>query len=291
MAATARVAVLDQTFEVPVDGPAAERSAAGPRPVPRKSEAAGDDAASRDRTIVIFDPGQRADPALAGARVVLGDAPMYRVLRRELPVPTLAEERRHLLQRAAERLARVRADPVERLVALTREEERLERALGREVNAVSSFPRVDGTSSDLYLRAEADFLRAFRDHWARVSALLEQEVRALAPTLTDLVGFRTAARLIARAGGVEPLARSSAGHVQILGSRRKPSPLRGPKHGVLYQAEGVASVPPPRRAAFVRSLAALCVIAARADAFSHRSLSAPLLARRDRALRRVAPRP
>jgi RNA processing factor Prp31 len=51
---------------------------------------------------------------------------------------------------------------------------------------------------------------------------------------------------------------------------------------VIRLADRMSDVPDDRRGAYARSLAALAVIAARADAYTHADLTPSLLARRDR---------
>ena len=111
---------------------------------------------------------------------------------------------------------------------------------------------------------------------------LESEARLRVPNLAAVVGPRVGARLVAAAGGISELARMPAPRIQLLGSRRRPSPERGPRFGVLYRADRMADVPIGRRGAYARTLAALAAIAIRADAHTHRDISAGLVARRDR---------
>ncbi|MGA8711381.1 MAG: C/D box methylation guide ribonucleoprotein complex aNOP56 subunit, partial [Thermoplasmata archaeon] len=68
----------------------------------------------------------------------------------------------------------------------------------------------------------------------------------------------------------------------LLGSRRRPSPERGPRFGIIFRADRLGDVPIGRRGAYARSLAALAAIAIRADAHTHRNISVDLVARRDR---------
>jgi len=221
------------------------------------------------------------------------DGPTLEELRRgrsALPPlePTL--ERRFFLALGHLRLERALRAPEEVLITLAREEERLERSVGREARAAESFLSVPDSPLE---RHAAEWERARSVLSAHADALrqtLEAEARRQLPNLSAVVGPRVAARLVAAAGSVDALARMPSARIQLLGSRRRPSPERGPRFGVLYRADRLLEVPLGRRGAYARSLAAIAAIAARADASTHRDISAGLVARRDRridALRRT----
>jgi snoRNA binding domain-containing protein (fibrillarin) len=193
-----------------------------------------------------------------------------------------AKDRAFYLHLARRRLEARLGSPEEALISLAREEERTERSSRREETASASF--VTGTSETL--RAHAERWKLFRETVERHHRELQREVEAAAletvPNLSAVVGPRVAARLVAAAGGVGPLARMSSSRLQLLGSRRRPAPGHGPRFGALFRAERMEEVPPDRHGAYARSLAALAVIAVRADATTHRAVAAALVARRDR---------
>ncbi len=236
-------------------------------------------------------PGRGAvgcvDPSLVASATALGVAvhpagvAELRRAREALPLPVAAEERAWILTRARADLEKALAAPVETLIALAREEERVERTVGRETGAKEQF--LPGPTGELaeYARDHDRFLLSQREHHERLAARLERLARATLPNLSVLVGPRIAARLLAAAGGFEALARSTGARLQILGARRRPSG-HGPRFGLLYRAARMADVPPDRRGRYARSLAALAVIAARADAYTHADVAAALVARRDR---------
>ncbi len=215
-----------------------------------------------------------------------------RAARAAVDGPASPDERRFRLAVARAALARALASPEEVLIALAREEERVERALGRETRAAEAFVVVPSTVLADYAPIWSATRAGLAEHQARLLALLEGTVRGLVPNLAALVGDRVAARLVAAAGGIAPLGRIGASRLQLLGARRRPSAGRGPRYGLLYRAARMTVVPPGRRGAYARSLAALAVIASRADALTRADLTGPLLARRDRrveALRRGRP--
>jgi len=95
----------------------------------------------------------------------------------------------------------------------------------------------------------------------------------VAPNLAEMAGAELAARLIALAGGLEPLAKKPSGTLQVLGaedalfahlSGRAPSP----KHGIIYTHEYVRNTRPEDRGSASRALAGKLTLAARVDHYS-----------------------
>lgn len=211
-----------------------------------------------------------------------GDRGELRAAREALPRLPVRDLRVATLARARQDLARALADPEEVLVVLAREEERLERALGREESAQAELGSAPSEAYGRYA-GSGERLRAELDrHLSVLRSELTTAALRTAPNLTELLGPSLTARLVAAAGGLHRLATVSGARLQLLGSRRRPSPTRGPRYGFIYRAPRMTDLPPGRRAAYARSLAALAVIAARADAFTHRSIASALVARRDR---------
>ncbi len=212
-------------------------------------------------------------------------APSLEELRRgraAVPGPDAVTERRFLLALGHLRLERAMRAPEEVLITLAREEERVERSVGRESRAAESFVPVPDSPLDRHLLAWENARGALADLSDALRRTLESEARAQVPNLSAVVGPRVAARLVAAAGGVAALARMPAPRIQLLGSRRRPSPERGPRFGIIFRADRLGDVPIGRRGAYARSLAALAAIAIRADAHTHRNISVDLVARRDR---------
>jgi len=113
------------------------------------------------------------------------------------------------------------------------------------------------------LDAEADDLRAS----------IERTAPRVAPNLAAMAGPVLTARLIALAGGLEPLAKKPSGTVQVLGAEDALfAHLRGsapsPKHGVIYTHEYVRGTDPDERGSAARALAGKLAIAARVDHYS-----------------------
>ena len=208
-----------------------------------------------------------------------------------LPAPPAALEREFVRSLARARVRQALRSDEEALVALAREEERVERVRNREAGAAEQFLAAEDGPLAEYSQdwtAERSVITA---HHERLEARLEEVAARTVPNLTRLLGARVAARLVALAGGRPALARMSAGRLQLLGSRRRPGGGRGPRFGVLYRAARMSDVPRDRQGRFARSLAALAVIAARADGLTHRDLGPALVARRDRRIERLRRRP
>jgi len=236
------------------------------------------------------DPPMLGGPAGELGAVIVGLSPAeVRRAREALPPLEPLEERLLILAVGRAALDEAMRSPEEMLVSLTREEERLERALRREGNAAEQFVSVSDSPLAAYAEAWDGFRRTFARHHSELEGRVRSLAREIAPNLSAVVGAKVAARLIALAGGLEPLARGDSARLQLLGSRRRPSRDRGPRFGVIRIADRMSDVPDDRRGAYARSLAALAVAAARADAYTRADLTAKLLVRRDRrveALRR-----
>jgi snoRNA binding domain, fibrillarin len=233
-------------------------------------------------------------PALAdslatrlGRPVARADRSSWHEALRKVPPADPASERARFLERARADLDSELRSPAEVLISLAREEERLERSVGREQRAAEAFVAVPGTVLAEHARSWSRGREAIAAQHRELVGRLEVEARRTVPNLSAVVGPRTAARLVAAAGGVLPLARISASRLQLLGSRRRPNPEHGPRFGAIYLADGLDTVPQDRRGAFARSLAALAAVAARADALTRADVAARLLRRRELRLQQL----
>ncbi|PSQ42145.1 nucleolar [Halobacteriales archaeon SW_7_68_16] len=102
---------------------------------------------------------------------------------------------------------------------------------------------------------------------------VERVAPTVAPNLAALAGPTLAARLIALSGGLESLAKSTSGTVQVLGAEEALfAHLRGhapsPKHGVIYTHEAIHGTHSDHRGSAARALAGKLTIAARIDHYS-----------------------
>jgi nucleolar protein 56 len=120
-------------------------------------------------------------------------------------------------------------------------------------------------------------LRQFSEEIERLSNLrrtLMYEVSGRAeqvlPNCSALIGGLVAARLMERAGGLEPLSQMPASAIQVIGARtalfsHMRSGTPPPKHGIIFQHRRVHSAGRDVRGRVARILAAKLAIAARVD--------------------------
>lgn len=228
--------------------------------------------------LVATAPGLRRQLSALG--IPTGEASALRARHAALRLEPPPAEREVALAVAKAMLARAQRDPVETLIALSREEERLERSLGRELNAQEELLGGWGEANPELAEEVLRFRETFSRHHARIEAELDLQVRRVAPTLAAVTGSKVASRLIAAANGLQALSRMPAGRVQLLGVRRRPLHGPGPRHGVVYRALGMETLPWSRQGAYARSLAASAVIAARIDLMGGSEVQAARLVRR-----------
>jgi hypothetical protein len=240
------------------------------------------DAAGPGPVVVVPVRATEGVAAALGRAVSAATPTEARQAQRRLPPWPAEERRRFLLELARSSLDEQFRSPEEVVISLAREEARFERAVDREDRAAEAFVGPTATPLELQAREWSGLRERLREHHHRLRSRLEQAAVAFAPNLSSVLGPRVAGRLIAAAGGLSTLARISSSRLQLLGARRRPSPDRGPRFGLIYTCESLATVPEDRRAAFARSLAALASIAARADATTRTDLSQLLIARRER---------
>jgi hypothetical protein len=198
------------------------------------------------------------------------------------PTGELSEEREFRLVALRRQLDLALASDSETLIALSREEARVERALRREEGALDQFlappsgPLADQREETQRHRDDVEL------HYAALVGRVEVLARKLLPNLSKLVGARLAARLFAAGGDPGALARIPAAKLQVLGAHRRPGGGHGPRFGLLYEASRMLDVPEDRQGRYARSLAALAVVAARADLLTHRDVADLLVGKRDR---------
>jgi nucleolar protein 56 len=132
------------------------------------------------------------------------------------------------------------------------------------------------------LKALAGLAKLVGDQRKAMEAYVERSAHELAPNVSTIAGPILAARLVSLAGGVEDLARAPTGTVQLLGAERAlfrhlRTGSRPPKHGVLFQHPWVHGAPPWQRGAIARAFAAKISLAARAEAYTKRTIVPGLL--------------
>lgn len=104
----------------------------------------------------------------------------------------------------------------------------------------------------------------------RLTDFLENVMTKIAPNLTKILGPTIGARLMAKAGGLEELAKLPSSTIQILGAekaifRALKTGAKPPKHGIIFQHSLVHGAPKWQRGKIARALASKIAIAARVD--------------------------
>ncbi len=151
--------------------------------------------------------------------------------------------------------------------------EDIQRAVVLLETRVSDWTKVDGFAGiedPPSLEALKRSLKEIETAKAALESELETIVEGCAPNTVRLLGASITASLIARARGLDRLARFPAGTIQILGAEKAFfRHLKGggkmPKHGFIYQHPWVHRTPRRSRGKAARALAAKTAIAARAD--------------------------
>ena len=157
--------------------------------------------------------------------------------------------------------------------------------------ALEDLPQLD--DYDSALRGYATMARALLDERKRLEGYISRLMEDVAPNLSELLGPLLGARLIARAGGLEKLARLPGSTIQVMGAGealfkhlREGTPP--PKHGYLYRHPLISGSPKRMRGKLSRMLASKAAIAARVDYYSGRRLPIAKEAReRARAIRKL----
>lgn len=106
-----------------------------------------------------------------------------------------------------------------------------------------------------------------------LSKYLEALLKEIAPNFSDLAGPVLAAKLIAKAGGMEKLAKMASSKIQLLGAERALFRYlhgrgRSPRFGFLYSHPLVQSAPEKLKGRIARALASKLSIAVKMDHYS-----------------------
>jgi nucleolar protein 56 len=128
------------------------------------------------------------------------------------------------------------------------------------------------------LQSYARCARTLYDERKRLGVYITACMEDVAPNLSDVLGPMLGARLIARAGGLEKLAKLPAGSIQVMGAKealfrhlREGTP--SPKHGFIYRNPLISGAPKQLRGRIARMLADKAAIAARVDYYSGEHLN------------------
>ncbi|KAI7774902.1 hypothetical protein LA080_007685 [Diaporthe eres] len=119
----------------------------------------------------------------------------------------------------------------------------------------------------------ADHVVRYTDVRAQLSSYLESRMKAIAPSLTELVGTLVGARLIAHAGSLMSLAKNPGSTIQILGAekalfRALKTKHATPKYGLIYHSSLVGQATGKNKGKIARQLAAKTALGIRSDALT-----------------------
>lgn len=123
------------------------------------------------------------------------------------------------------------------------------------------------------LQSYARCARALFEERRQLETYISTCMEDVAPNLSEILGPMLGARMIARAGSLERLAKLPASAIQVMGARealfkhlREGTP--SPKHGFIYRHPLVSGAPKQFRGRIARMLAGKAAIAARVDYYS-----------------------
>ncbi len=158
---------------------------------------------------------------------------------------------------------------LEKLLELGYAYERAERIVKAASSSVGAY--LEETDLDV-IRYYAQNLKKIIEARDYINNYLQKLVAEVAPNVNAIVGYKIAAKLIAKAGGLQKLAMLPASTIQLLGAekalfralRRGGKP---PKHGYIFQHPYINQSPRRIRGRIARAMASKIAIAARADAF------------------------
>jgi nucleolar protein 56 len=121
-------------------------------------------------------------------------------------------------------------------------------------------------------------LTVINDEIQRLQDQIEIDMKAIAPNTYKIIGPLIGARLIALAGGMQPLAMLPASTIQILGAEKalfrfKKEGGRPPKHGIIFQHPLINRAQKTERGKIARLLANKISTAIKADVFTKRDIA------------------
>lgn len=110
---------------------------------------------------------------------------------------------------------------------------------------------------------------------------LDKILKEVAPNMREIAGPMLAAKLIAKAGGLDKLARFPSSTVQLLGAEKSLFRFlhgkgKPPKFGIIFNHQLIQNAPMDKKGKVARVLAAKISLAAKIDFYSHDDRSAGL---------------
>ena len=132
----------------------------------------------------------------------------------------------------------------------------------------------DFSADDIEMvKSYAQLIISFFKLRKQLEKYLEKNLRKIAPNLTEIAGPTLAAKLIAKAGSLEKLAKMPSSTIQLIGSEKALFRfLRGkgksPKHGLIFIHPLIQNAPKKLRGKVARALASKLSMAVKLDYFS-----------------------
>lgn len=104
----------------------------------------------------------------------------------------------------------------------------------------------------------------------KIANYIEKSLKKIAPNFSELAGPQLAAKLIAKAGGLDKLARMASSTIQLLGAEKAlfrylHGKGKSPRHGLIFAHQFIQNAPDKHRGKIARTLAAKLSIAAKLD--------------------------
>ncbi|MGA3358633.1 MAG: NOP5/NOP56 family protein [Halobacteriota archaeon] len=148
-----------------------------------------------------------------------------------------------------------------------------------EISRTSDLAETHAPQSTTYPALKHEFAESIErlsEMRKKTAGAIELEMHAIAPNLSSLAGELLGARLIARAGGLESLARMPASKIQVMGASKAlfkhlQFGAKPPKHGLIFQHPLIRGSPLNKRGKIARTMAAKLAIAARIDFYSKKA--------------------
>jgi len=112
----------------------------------------------------------------------------------------------------------------------------------------------------------------------KIAKYIDKTLKEVAPNMRELAGPMLSAKLIAKAGGLEKLAKSASSTIQLLGSEKALFRFlhgkgKSPKFGIIYSHPLIQNAPVEQKGKVARILAAKLSLAAKIDFYSHEDRS------------------
>ncbi|MEE9150877.1 MAG: ribosomal biogenesis protein [Thermoplasmata archaeon] len=145
----------------------------------------------------------------------------------------------------------------------------------------------------------AKTLQDMQERKKELEEYIKKEMESNAPNISYLVGPIIGSRLIAKAGGLQRLARLPSGTVQVLGAekalfRHLKDGSNPPKHGLIFQHPWIHRAPYWQRGKIARAFASKIALAAKVDEHSDKIMGEQLkkdLLKRIEEIRERYPKP